>query len=143
MAVVKVNDTATVVLVETALGVPVVHAIAGIDGRRVSWSSRSASILTEGRRGRPLAIVDVTDARSMEEGQAWFNKVSDALPIGGLLATISKDKDQIEFLSMLGISRGWAATTEQGSSRNYRILVQEKGPNSDEFLRMGVRPARS
>ena len=116
---------------------------AGIDGRRVPWSSRLASIPTQGRRGRPLAIVDITDCRSMEEGQAWFNKVSDALPVGGLLATISKDIKQIEFLSMLGESYEWAAATEEGSCRNYRILVQEKGPNSEEFNRVGIRPARA
>ena len=43
-----------------------------------------APIPTQGRRGRPLVIVDVADAKFMQEAQA-LEEASDMLPIDCLL----------------------------------------------------------
>jgi len=105
-----------------------------IDVTRQPRAARNEPIPTEGRRGRPIAIVDVIDVRSPQSTWEWFEKVSDALSVGSILATISTDFDLLEVLGMLGETYGWAITCTEGSKRDYGIIVLEKGLESDNLI---------
>jgi hypothetical protein len=109
----------------------------GIDARRETYKpNKPHTIPTTGRTtGLPLAIVDVSEGRSPEEVREWLCDISDALPVGGFFATLSRDLNQLEVLGMLGENYGWRSDATEGSGSDYWILVLQKGPHSDELLR--------
>jgi hypothetical protein len=109
---------------------------AGIDARReMSKPNQPVSIPASVRTGPPLAVVDVSEGRSPEEVRSWLFDLSDALPVGGIFATLSRDLNQLEVLGMLGETYGWISDAAEGSGADYWILALQKGPYSDELLR--------
>lgn len=107
----------------------------GIDASRQVAVLPIAAIPTHGRLGRCLAIIDVPDPRTPEEARALFKHISDALPPGGVFATISTDLDYLEVLGMLGDYHGWTIAVTFGSKKDYSVLSLTKGHDSDHLLR--------